>query len=298
MNRNRITALLIPVLFIFISCSKTPAPEASFTMTVNSNVVAFNATATNTSVYEWDFGDETSISTEEDPVHTYSRFDQRYEVSLKVKGPGGESTVSNTVTIPPMTTMQMLSGADSTTPKKWHLSSSKPIYFTRPDTSLTPIQTFPAGYLSQLGFASAYQDEYIFGPGGSFSVNLKGNGIAGGLTYCNSRGIPNTVPSQAARDANLTFITPFTPPASMTYGFNEGKDLKISALINGQGVNVTFRKVSTLSLSYGGFIGIKEAMNEFIIKEFSESALTIVCFTSSSPSGKITGALIFTLEPA
>lgn len=297
MNRIRITALLMLVLFMLVSCSKTPAPEASFTVSVQSNVVTFTVTATNASAFEWDFGDGSSISTEKDPVHTYTRFDQRYEVSLKVKGPGGETTVRKTVTIPPMTTMQMLSGTDPGTAKKWHLSSILPIYFTLPDTNLAVIQTFPAGFLNQLGFTSVYCDEYLFGAEGSFSVSLKENGIIGGLSYCNRRGIPNIVPSQAARENNLTLITPFSPTASMTYGLNEGKDLKISALVNGQGVDVTFRRVSTISLSYGGFIGIKDVMNEFILKDFSESNLTLVCFTSSSPSGKITGALIFTLEP-
>lgn len=297
MNRIRITVLLMPVLFILASCSKTPAPEATFTATINSNVVTFNASATNTTTYEWDFGDESRISAEEDPVHTYARFNQDYEVTLKVKGPGGEATVTNAVRIPPMTSLQMLSGADPVNGKKWCLSSSAPMYYTLPDTTFTVRHTFPAGYLNQIGFPSAYNDEYVFGIGGSFIVNLKGNGIIGGLSYCISKGIPNVVPGHDAREANLTFITPYTVPPSMTYGFNEGKDLTISALKDGRSETVTFHRVTTLSLSYGGFIGIRDWMNEFIIKDFSDSSLTLVCFVSTVSSGKITGALILTFEP-
>jgi PKD repeat protein len=289
---------LFLIMFMLYSCEeKPPAPEVSFTAEVNSNVVKFNSEATNAETFEWDFGDETKKSAEEDPVHVYTHFDYDYTVKLKVTGKGGDATATKKVTIPPMTGMQILSGTDTLTEgRKWRLSQSAPVIFAKPDTLFTVVRTFTAGFLSSAGFPNAYKDEYIFSRNGSFNINLKGTGIIGSLSYCTAKGIPNIIPSQAAGEANLTIISSYTIPDEMTYGLNEGKDLTLTTLTDGRAGTVTFRRVKTLSLSYDAFLGIRGWMNELVILEATKSTLKVACFTSTVPSGKISGALILTFE--
>jgi PKD repeat protein len=298
MDRLIKTGSLFLSLFMLFSCEEEPpAPEVSFTATVNSNVVSFDSKALNTETYEWNFGDGSSLSNEEDPVHTYAGFNQNYTVSLKVKGRGGEKEATHEVTIPPMTVLQTLSGTDPVSgSKKWRLKATAPIIFTRPDTSFTIIKTYPAAFLTALGFTHAYLDEYIFGSNGSFNIELKGSGVIGSLGYCKAKGIPNVVPSHDAEEANLTLITPFILPGSMTYGFTESKDLTITTSSKGDSGPVTFRKVKTISLSYGAFIGIRGWSNEIIVQDLTASTMKIAIFASSSSTGKVTGVMLLTLE--
>lgn len=288
---------LFSLLFIFPSCEKEPsAPEVSFTATVNSNIVSFDSKAVNTETYEWNFGDGSALSTEEDPVHVYAVFDKKYKVSLKVKGPGGEKEVMQEVTIPPMTILQLFSGVDTISKsKKWRLSATAPILFTKADTNFTVVKTYPAGFLTTLGFSHAYEDEYSFGNDGSFAIGLKGNGAIGGLGFCKAKGIPNAVPSHDAEEANLTLMNPFTPPESMTIGFTEIKDLTITTSKENSG-SVVFRKVKTLSLSYGAFIGVRDWMNELIVKDLTDTTMKLAVFISNVSSGTVTGMLVLTLD--
>jgi hypothetical protein len=167
--------------------------------------------------------------------------------------------------------------------------------FTKADTNFTVVKTYPAGFLTTLGFSHAYTDEYIFRNDGSFAIGLKGSGAIGGLGFCKAKGIPNTVPSHDAEEANLTLIIPFNPSSGMTYGFTESKDLTI-ATSKGNSGSVIFRKVKTLSLSYGAFIGVRDWMNELIVKDLTETTMRLAVFVSNVSSGKVTGVLVLTLE--
>ncbi|GAB4315625.1 MAG: hypothetical protein Kow0019_15860 [Methanobacteriaceae archaeon] len=76
-----------------------PAPVASFTGTPTTGIsplqVAFTSTSTGTiDSYEWNFGDG-STSTATNPTHTYT-VPGIYTVTLKVTGPGGEDTKTET----------------------------------------------------------------------------------------------------------------------------------------------------------------------------------------------------------
>jgi PKD repeat protein len=72
-----------------------PIPVANFTVNATSGTVPFNVQFTdkstgNVTSYNWDFGDG-STSTIKNPTHTYST-KGTYTVTLKVEGPGGNST--------------------------------------------------------------------------------------------------------------------------------------------------------------------------------------------------------------
>ena len=111
MKKFKLASLLFLGLILAIACKKeTPLPTASFTYSVTGNTVTFIAQVTNDSKYEWDFGDGSYINTLHAPVHSYSSYGVDYTVTLTIIGPGGSTSVTNKVTIPPKTKMQLLTG--------------------------------------------------------------------------------------------------------------------------------------------------------------------------------------------
>jgi PKD repeat protein len=80
--------------------STTPAPIAGFiatTSTTNLDAI-FTNTSTNATSYEWNFGDNSPISTNENPTHTYA-IDGVYTVTLTASNSEQSSEFSNTIYI-------------------------------------------------------------------------------------------------------------------------------------------------------------------------------------------------------
>ncbi|HEY5510920.1 MAG TPA: PKD domain-containing protein, partial [Prolixibacteraceae bacterium] len=132
-KRFKLAGFVFLGLILFVTCKKeTPAPTASFTAAINDGVVTFTAVVTNDSKYEWDFGDGSYINTIVAPVHTYSQASTPtdFNVSLTIKGPGGQVTTTNKVTIPAKTKMQYLTGGTPAAPKsrKWRIAVSAPSF--------------------------------------------------------------------------------------------------------------------------------------------------------------------------
>lgn len=69
-----------------------PGPQASYAVNVLGLTFTFSNQSQNATSYVWDFGDG-NTSTEANPVHTYTDFDQ-YDVSLIATGPCGMDTFS------------------------------------------------------------------------------------------------------------------------------------------------------------------------------------------------------------
>jgi PKD repeat protein len=299
-------ASLFGALFILIaSCSKdSPAPTASITATVTGNVVVFAVTATDAEKFEWDFGDGSVVSTIKNPTHTYTDYGQDYTVNLKVTGPGGSKTVTEVVTIPAMTKMQMLTGGDTNAAgKKWRISATAGVTLAFPDAGLTVDNTYPAGVLTMLGMGQVYTDEYVFIYDGSYTISPQGGGVFAGLAYCLVNSIPNTS-TVAGADAGLTYATPFTPPTGLTFTLNDSKNLTVTTTADGvASTDVTYNNVMTLSFSAGGFVGLLDFMSECIVQELTDTSMKIAFFASVVPpgapqEGKTTNVLILTFEVA
>jgi PKD repeat protein len=89
-----VLALIMLVLSTLVGCG-TATPQAKFTATPTNGLppleVQFSDKSTgNISSWQWDFGDD-NTSTEQNPIHTYSR-NGNYTVSLTVSGPTGNDT--------------------------------------------------------------------------------------------------------------------------------------------------------------------------------------------------------------
>lgn len=301
----KLASLFAVILILIAACSKdTPAPTATFTATVEGNVVTFAVTATDAESYEWNFGDGSVVSTIKNPTHTYTEYGQNYTVTLKVTGPGGNITVTETVTIAPMTKMQMLTGGDSNaTGKKWRISSTAAFTLAIPDEELTIDDTYPAGVLTMIGMGQVYTDEYIFKHDGSYTISPKGGGVFAGLAYCMVNSVPN-VPTTDGADAGLTYATPYTPPTGLTFTLNDSKNLTVTTTADGiTSTDVTYNNVMTLSFSTGGFVGLMDFMSECIVQELTDTSMTIAFFASVVPpgapqEGKTTNVLILTFEVA
>lgn len=301
----KLSGLFAVCLILFASCEEeTPAPTATFTAVVTGNVVVFTSVVTDVDKYEWNFGDASVVSTLPNPTHTYAEYGRDYTVTLKVTGGGGVVNVTKTVTIPPMTKMEMLTGgASDTDGKKWRISSATEVTLALPTNPFTIAQIVPAGVLTGLGMGQVYTDEYIFFSDGDYTISPKGGGVLAGLIYCTINDIPN-VPTVDGADAGLTYATPYTPPTGLTFALNLSKNLTVTTTADGiNAVNVTYTNVTTLSFSTGGFVGLKDFMSECIVQEITATTLKVALFASIVPEGapqegKATNVLIFTFEVA
>jgi PKD repeat protein len=288
---------------IFFSCGeKTPAPAGKITVKLNGNVAEFNVEATDAQTFEWDFGDGSPKSDEQNPVHTFNEFGREYTVTLKMTGPGGEKILTETVSIREMTNMEILSGGETDPDgRRWRLSSTANGFRAVPNTTLTVIQTYSPGFLRDMGFVNAYLDEFIFKSNGDYSIKPKAQGIIAGLTYCTSKNIPNTPPGQDAISKGLTLINSFVPPQGLKFAFNESRSLSINVSDGNSSTDIVFPDVMTLSFSKGGFLGLNNWITDCIITDLKKTSMKVVFFTSNIPvesqnAGKTNGVLLLTFE--
>jgi len=277
-RKFKLVGLFFLGLILFITCKKeTPLPTALFTYSVTGNTVTFYAQVTNDSKYEWDFGDGSYINTLHSPIHSYSSYGVDYTVNLTILGPGGSTTVTNKVTIPPKTKIQMITGGNATTPssKKWRLNRSAAFFdVTLADANLT--SQIPSAYrigsiLGSVGLSNAYSDEFVFKSDGTMTINSKGGGIFASLAYCLGTG---TEMGAYYADLGLAYTKSFTSPAGATFTINEGKNYTLGTPLG----NVTYANVMTLSFANGGFLGLKDFTSECIIKKLNDSEMNAIIF--------------------
>ncbi len=188
----------ITFFFLAISCSKdqvaSPKAIASFQFAVDATnflKVTFTNFSQNAASSSWDFGDATALSTDKDPIHTYSTAGT-YTVKLSAKGAGGDISVKEqqVVITDPNVQLKKLTGE---TTKTWKLirDVSKGTY---------PYQVGPADK-SQIWYAfglgnslgdrpCALNDEYIFGLSKTFQYKTNGDIWADDAAWKASLGAP------------------------------------------------------------------------------------------------------------
>ena len=288
-------------MMLFQSCKKdTPAPTASFTATVDGGVVTFAAVVTDDTKYEWDFGDGSYINTLKAPVHTYSQIavPVDFTVTLTIKGPGGEVTVSNKITIPAKSKLEYLTGGKASAPasRKWRISVNAPAFIIdfATATFAPNYKTYPGGILSAVGLSAVYGDTFEFKSDGTLVIHPNGGGIFAGYVYCALRAIPNI---GNAGGSGLTYAKPFTAPAGATFKINENKNFTITTSPDGATASdVTYSNVMTLSFTNGGFLGILDSTSECIIDQITDTQMVAHLFVSAIPPPGQVGKPNFALK--
>jgi len=294
---------IVAILELFFSCGeKAPDPAGKITINLNGNVAEFTVEATDAETFEWDFGDGSPQSSEQNPVHIFREFGKEYTVTLKISGPGGETILTEVVSIRPMHNMEMLTGGESDTDgRRWRLSSSANAFKAVPNINLTVTQTYSPGFLRDMGFVNAYLDEFVFKYNGDYSIVPKGQGIMAGLTYCTAKNVPNTPPGQEAISKGLTLINTFTPPQGLKFALNESRNLSVSVSDGNSSTDIIFPDVRTLSFSKGGFLLLNNWVTDCIITDLTESSMKVAFFTSTIPVesqnvGQTNGVLLLSFE--
>ena len=190
----RFSWLPLIALMLFSSCElskdddddETPGePVASFQFEVSADdwaEVTFTNFSQNATSYSWDFGDDSELSTEENPVHTYSG-GGTYTVTLTAANADGVSaTKSETVDITdPLAAQRTLFGEDG---KTWHLladveGGTKAVFEVGPTDRSAFWWAF--GISAQICERSCiFNDTWTFNPDGTFTFDNQGDAFAEG----------------------------------------------------------------------------------------------------------------------
>jgi PKD repeat protein len=281
-STSLILAMVAIFAFVVTSCKKTPAPTAEISANVVGYTVTFSAAVTDVDTYAWDFGDGQS-STEASPSHTYATSGE-YNVTLVVKGGGGEATAQKTVTIVASFLELLTGGPTAVNGKTWVLSAT---YYEGDgigSISTDMLVTTPAvDSLLKPDFIAEYDNEYTFFANGNYTMNPKnGNVLAGGV-FANYEG---TI--QGATDGTYQIcVATFTPPESATWTEHDN-DLTIDAITDPLDNNfppthadVIFSGKKWISLSDSAYFGILDfpTTAKFIVKEITATKLSVALFT-------------------
>lgn len=190
----RFNWLPLIALIVFTSCelldkeddTETPGePVASFQYEVSSEdwaEVNFTNFSQNATSYSWDFGDDSELSTEENPVHTFGE-GGTYTVTLTSANDDGVSaTKSETVEITdPLAAQRTLIGESG---KTWHLladveGGTKAVFEVGPSDRSAFWWAF--GISAQICERSCiFNDTWTFNTDGTFTFDNQGDAFAEG----------------------------------------------------------------------------------------------------------------------
>jgi len=285
---KKITFLVFSLVAIIsvmvISCSKdTPAPTVEIFATIDGYTVSFNPTVTDVDTYAWDF-DDGETSTEAKPVHTYA-VSGTYQVTLVVKGEGGEATAVKDLTIAASFLEMLTGGASADNGKTWVLT---PIYTPGvegggPITAEMPItQDSFDNALAMFQLESEYDNEYTFFANGDYQIDPKNGFVLAGAVYGSLNEI---IEGEPAYEIGMCKAS-FTAPTGATFEVHH-EDLIVDAITDPNTsdvppvhADVTFTNKTWISLSEGAFFGILDfpTTTQFIIKEITPTRMTVALF--------------------
>ncbi|MEO8382219.1 MAG: PKD domain-containing protein [Acidobacteriota bacterium] len=100
--------------FVNTVTAPPPAPTADFDWAASGRVVQFVNKSSSGASLQWDFGDNTAVSTEQNPKHTYA-VAGTYPVALKATNAGGSATANKIVQTDPAPVANFTFSQDGTT---------------------------------------------------------------------------------------------------------------------------------------------------------------------------------------
>lgn len=199
----------LAILVLIIACDdeeKAKPAIASFQFEQSETdfrVVTFTNFSQNAVSYSWDFGDDSALSTEESPEHTFET-GGTYIVTLTAKGAGGDESVKEeeiTITDPNLE-LKKLTGETS---KSWKLirdvsTGNFPFAVGPQDRSQI---WYALGQNEALGLRPCLlNDEYIFSLNGAYEYKTNGDFWAEGGVWNTSVGAPGCLDNLDANFIN------------------------------------------------------------------------------------------------
>ncbi len=186
---------------------KNPAPGAHFTFTGNNNPVPCLVTFTNSSTfstsYSWNFGDNSPVSTDQNPQHTYTT-GGNFSVVLTATGSGGTSTATNTVSVQYPVSVANFTFTGNTSP------SPCLVTFTNSSVNAT---SYSWNFGDNSMASAAQNPQHTYTSGGTYTVSLTATGPGGSNIISKSISVPYSVPL-----ANFTFTGDNNPaPCQVTF---------------------------------------------------------------------------------
>jgi PKD repeat protein len=268
----------------FLSCKKTPAPTAEISATIDGYTVTFTAKVTDVDTYLWDFDDDGETSTEAKPVYTYA-MSGTYNVTLTVKGEGGEATATYEITLEASFLEMLTGGVAAVNGKTWVLSKVASAGedgsgAVTSDMTIDPPQ-YNDNFLVTNGLGAEYDNEFTFKADGSYSVNPKNDTVLAGMVYSYNEGIMLGDPAYDISMCAASYTA--LPGATWTL---HSEALNVDAIIDPTTSDippehhvVTFTNKTWISIQ-GAYFGILDYSTTamFIIKEIKTDKMKVALF--------------------
>ncbi|MCB9454885.1 MAG: PKD domain-containing protein [Anaerolineaceae bacterium] len=271
------------------------APVASFSASPTTGdaplPVQFTDTSSgNITTWQWDFGDGSGFSNEQNPAYTFNTAGI-FTVSLTVSGPGGSSqpaTTTITVNQPaPAAPVASFSASPTTG------DAPLPVQFT--DTSSGNITTWQWDFGDGSGFSNEQNPAYTFNTAGIFTVSLTVSG-PGGSSQPATTTITVNQPAPAAPVASFS-ASPTTGDAPLPVQFTDTSSGNIttwqwdfgdgSGFSNEQNPAYTFNTagIFTVSLTVSGPGGSSQPATTTITVNQPAPAAPVASFSASPTTG-------------
>jgi PKD repeat protein len=234
----RWTALVTLAIFSCSSEDKDPAPSADFASTIDAEdfrKVTFENKSANATEFEWDFGDDSDISTEANPVHIFPEPGE-YTVVLTAINGGSEITKERKVTITAKLTSTVLNGGSA---KAWKLKPAGGSFIVGP--SIGSGEWYPGvdgnGNPKDLSAERPclFNDEFIFKTGGGFEYDANGDIWAEGYM-----GYSDGDKDKCQDETTMPLNAAAWKSGNHTYAFASGSPAKIT--VTGTGAFIVLPK--------------------------------------------------------
>ena len=274
----------------FVNCSKdeeVAKPIATFTFDVDGTQVTFNGTVENAKTYAWDFGDNTPVSTEQDPVHEYAK-PGKYTVTFTATGDGGTDSETKEVEALESFKYLLTGGSGNTDGKIWKLTpavAGDGIGAISNDLTLDMPLNEGDDYLNWANLMQGYQDKFTFFYDGSYKVdNSDFNG--GSLISMLHAQASGEYALEAYPDGDVLGqsyapnIIPlldvvYAPKTDATWSLNEDA-FDIEAINPNDGTAYTATFTGKKQLVLGDYFGFIDHSSIVIVKDITETQMHVV----------------------
>jgi PKD repeat protein len=288
--------LSLAILFTALACDETEDPPkpaiASFQFEVDAadyRKVTFKNFSQEAVSYAWDFGDNSAVSSEEEPTHIYEG-EGTYTVTLTATGAGGDEAVKEEEVIitDPNKALKVLTGEVS---KTWKLlrDVSKGVYPLQVGPADRSAVWFAYGQGNALGARPCLlNDEFIFKLNGDYQYKSNGD-FWGEFGVWSKEECKESIPANYVNKDNVNVAAWGDGNHKFTYDIT-GKTLTVTGL----GAYVALTKAATNSE-----VTVPQASVTYKVVKLVDAAVdTLVLETTIGTTGYWRMALVHYDNPA